>query len=708
MKKKLKRPVNDSPTPLEPASRRPSLPAFLVVCLSVWTFGSMAAMALFNGPLWREELGSGSVYLWLGASAMLLGEASAFVLFLVASKQLSRHPRLGLAGKTLLSAGGLTIAGLLFLSLVSWSTCAYQNGFLTRSSLIATAFDFQSIFPFLSFREQATLGGAFLASAIVIAAMVRMAPAVPHRQLHLPIFLALAAILSTAGCLRIAPSSQLNPSSWERLRGIVKARLLPTATILWAPILYPDSGSRAITVPLLRRYDLAAYASRIDRRRPRPNILVFAIESWRHDEVRRAVAGRNVMPAVSRMAEEGFEFRRAYSTANESLYSMTSLISGLHPLKTPRRDHFVGIDYPLLRLPDLLSPVYDTAFISSSNERWQNMINVSKSPHLGLFYDAEVHQGKTLQPDPMDTGFAEEVRKGNLRTGTLDDATTTGQLQAWIARKREKPFFAMVSYQTSHYPYEQGFQVPAVFTPNTFTPAERSEFSFVSYPESAQERMRNRYRNSLAYIDSHIGSTLGLLKESGLLDNTIVMLVGDHGEMFREYGRVTHAGELLEGTLRVGLVLWGEGVPRGSSDDLFSLIDLPPMLLALAGMPPHAGFQGTEDSLPPRLTPRPVFATVQNLAFEDAVVFGNWKYVEQADGAYAGLFDLTHPKGEQRNARKRFPRHAECLRDTLHEFRNNQFAYYQDPQWKAAYFPPRLSRLARTWACEIAFGVTRD
>ena len=93
---------------------------------------------------------------------------------------------------------------------------------------------------------------------------------------------------------------------------------------------------------------------------------------------------------------------------------------------------------------------------------------------------------------------------------------------------------------------------------------------------------------------------------------------------------------------------------------------------------------------------------MQNLAFEDAVVYGDWKYVEQADNAYSALFDLTADRNEQRNARKQFPRHTECLKATLQEFRSNQFAYYQNPEWKAVYFPPRHTHLARTWACEIA------
>jgi arylsulfatase A-like enzyme len=392
---------------------------------------------------------------------------------------------------------------------------------------------------------------------------------------------------------------------------------------------------------------------------------------------------------------------------------MTSIISGLHPLKARERDRFTDIDYPLLRIPDLLSPVYHTAFVSSSNENWQHMVNISRSPHLEYFLDAERYDGKVVPPDRADSGFYKEVAEGHLRTGTLDDATTTKQLHRWLRKKlskgKERPFYAMVSYQTSHYPHEQGFEIPPMFTPTTFTEQERATFSFIFYPPSVTGRMWNRYWNSLAYIDGQIAATLDLLKENGVLDNSIILIHGDHGELFNENGIVTHAAGLSDKTLHVPLILSGaRDVPPGEYREPVSLLDLGPMLLDLAGMPPHSGFQGT---VPPGLRDssgrdsvekRPVFSTVQNIAFEDSVLVGRWKYVEQSQGAYANLYDLRSDPLEKGNLDHRYPEINECLRETLHEFRRNQIAYYSNTALKAEYFPPRHG-LARIPACGITF-----
>jgi hypothetical protein len=93
---------------------------------------------------------------------------------------------------------------------------------------------------------------------------------------------------------------------------------------------------------------------------------------------------------------------------------------------------------------------------------------------------------------------------------------------------------------------------------------------------------------------------------------------------------------------------------------------------------------------------------VQNIAFEDSVLVGRWKYVEQSQGAYANLYDLRSDPLEKGNLDHRYPEINECLRETLHEFRRNQIAYYSNTALKAEYFPPRHG-LARIPACGITF-----
>jgi arylsulfatase A-like enzyme len=342
------------------------------------------------------------------------------------------------------------------------------------------------------------------------------------------------------------------------------------------------------------------------------------------------------------------------------------------------------------------------------------MVTVSHSPRLDLFFDANRHKGKTVPPDRVDGFFHAAVARGHLKTGTLDDATTTEQLLDWLqpilTDGSDRPFYAMVSYQASHYPYEQGFAIPGVFNPRTFTELESRSFSFLQYPASATERMRNRYWNSLAYIDGQIAATVEFLRQRKALDNTVIIVFGDHGELFRENGvEVTHAGRLRDRTLNVMLVLNGaKGIPTGEYTQPVSLLDVGPMVLDLAGLPPYDGFQG---AVPPGLRDpteraaaanRPVFATVQNFVQEDSVQVSMWKYIEQSDGAYAYLFDLQSDPLEKQNVAQFNPDIGKCLRETLRDFRKRQLGYYANATLKASFFPPRHD-LATSAACETAF-----
>ncbi|MBI4910259.1 MAG: sulfatase-like hydrolase/transferase [Acidobacteria bacterium] len=680
---------------------------FLTVCIGIWCGGSLLALLLLNRELRDDAVpGADSALIWTGTFGLVAAEALLTAALLGWAKRLRQ---------VFVAVGSIVgISVLLWLTLVSWTLGAYRAGFLDPSALASYASDLSQIAPFVNFRERLTLVMLMALALTAVTGLFAYGMAPPARQLRVWLQSAAAGFAVALLCWRVIPAATGTTVRAERVAGIVKSRLLPTTTLVWAPVVYAGSGERhVVSVPLARRYDAAAYAARVDPEKRRPNVLVFAVEALRADAIHHVQNGREVMPVLRRLAREGVEFKRAYSSGNESAFSMTSLVSGLHTLKLKSRDTFSDIDYPLIRISDLFSSSYHTAFFSSSNEGWLNMVNFSNSPLLEHFLDAGRYNGETLPPDPADFGAYRAYKLGVLKTGTLDDGTTVGELQRWIATRLHagdgRPFYAMASLQTSHFPYEQGFQIPALFTPNTFTEKERAQFSFISYPEWALPRMLNRYWNSLAYIDARIAETMEMLRAEGALENTIIAVVGDHGELFLEDGRVTHAAELHDKTIHIGFVLWGaKAYPRGAYEPPVSLMELGPMLLDAAGLPEHAGFQV---GMPPGLREpskraiaerRPVFSTTQSLTFEDAVIVGRWKYVEQSDAAYAALFDLQADPLEKRNAKTKNPRVTECMKETLRQFRGNQYAYYSSAELKQQYFQPRHD-LARTVACEVAF-----
>jgi len=83
----------------------------------------------------------------------------------------------------------------------------------------------------------------------------------------------------------------------------------------------------------------------------------------------------------------------------------------------------------------------------------------------------------------------------------------------------------------------------------------------------------------------------------------VVIITADHGEEFKEHGRMAHGHALYNESIRVPLIIVGPGITAGKRiDDNVSLIDVAPTILDLAGLPSQSTFEGS--SLLPRVQRR--------------------------------------------------------------------------------------------------------
>jgi len=206
----------------------------------------------------------------------------------------------------LLSLCAVLFTSTIFVSSASWILFAYHNGFITRGSLISTLADLSSVSPFFSLREFITLVAALALAAASSGWLIAKAPFHSIRDWR-AMSVALATGLLVLGIsFHQLPHRLTGKGVTDRVEGIVRAQLLPTATIFWAPVMLGDPHSHStVAVPLERSSGLNAYAASIERKRQRPNILVFAVEALRAGEESRTVDGRLVMPTLARLARKG-------------------------------------------------------------------------------------------------------------------------------------------------------------------------------------------------------------------------------------------------------------------------------------------------------------------------------------------------------------------------------------------------------------------
>ena len=95
-------------------------------------------------------------------------------------------------------------------------------------------------------------------------------------------------------------------------------------------------------------------------------------------------------------------------------------------------------------------------------------------------------------------------------------------------------------------------------------------------------KARRAYLGSVAYVDDQVGRLAGVLEGAGLADDTVVILLGDHGEMLGERGMWFKRNH-FEWSARVPMIFAGAGVAVGRPRENVTLMDLAPTLLGLAG-----------------------------------------------------------------------------------------------------------------------------
>jgi len=215
------------------------------------------------------------------------------------------------------------------------------------------------------------------------------------------------------------------------------------------------------------------------------------------------------------------------------------------------------------------------------------------------------------------------VRLPGYRVDALTDAAIR-----YIDAHKERPFYLFLSYLEPHF-QNRTDDYPA---PDGYEERYRGRWmppDLAALGGSAHQHLAGYY-GMVKRLDEALGRLLDALKSLRLSDNTIVLFTSDHGNHFKtrnsEYKRSCH-----ESSIRIPAALTGPGfVGGGQVHHLVSLIDLPPTLLAAAGLPVPPNMEGR--SILPLLShqevnwPDDVFIQISESQVGRAIRTGRWKY----------------------------------------------------------------------------------
>lgn len=290
----------------------------------------------------------------------------------------------------------------------------------------------------------------------------------------------------------------------------------------------------------------------------RPHVVLITVDTLRADHLSTYGYHLRTSPVMDRLADEGVRFERAYTAIPMTGPSHFSMFTGRYPQEHGARINGVALpsDSKWLTVPQILRRFGYTsaAFVSA----WPL---VGRLTHLDRDFDHYDEEMSRSYQVLHSMRWAEDVTRPALR---------------WLDEHKDDPqLFLWVHYFDPHEPYNlrEEFADPEQIREPASVPRNRE----------VAERIR-KYDSEIGYADMYIGRLLDRIDKHGMRDNTLVVLLSDHGEGLGEHGFVGHGRWLYESTVHVPWIMRLPGTikPGTVVAQSVSMLDLAPTLLDLA------------------------------------------------------------------------------------------------------------------------------
>jgi arylsulfatase A-like enzyme len=406
------------------------------------------------------------------------------------------------------------------------------------------------------------------------------------------------------------------------------------------------------------------------------NVLFLVVDSLRYD----AVADDEFeTPNLDALAQEGVSFSRCFAQGISTAPSMTSMLTGRYPLDYGGH-WFLEEDQPTMA-EQFQRNGYTTGAIHSNP-------NVSRLRNFHRGFDTFEENILPYDPDGLVDNapdqllrYANKIARLLRRTPYLPAAKVNDALAEWI-QSTDDPWFLWTQYMDVHGPYlpgddfsyrnkfraEQLWRKAAVNAPDKITPEEHDE-------------LWTNYRKEVEYLDRELGRFLDTLDKQGALEDTAVVVVGDHGDEFNEHGLYGHKNLSYDELARVPLVMrFPDSAPVDQPttvDTLVRAVDILPTLLDLddAEYSDEMAERLEGESLLPVIGGESpgydVVVTEKEVRGEDYLRIGfrtgRWKYLHDGKRHEQYLYDLSNDPEERNDVADQCPETVEQFRKRLND-----------------------------------------
>ncbi len=358
------------------------------------------------------------------------------------------------------------------------------------------------------------------------------------------------------------------------------------------------------------------------------NLVLITVDCLRADHLESYGYGRITSPNLSRLASEGLIFENVVSDGPFTLASFPPMMTSSYPLEG-------DVYYSLKERPPLISEVFsekgfETAafnpnilltFRSDFSRGFKNYEGYV-SRVSGEFTRALVGgQGRSGGIDlkirdliisfskkiPLVGSLAYILDKIGRKFPTETAEKVTSDAIEWIFKNRDRPFFLWVHYMDVHEPYflekitmERHYSswvglLSEIKASHIFNKMVLEGKALSDREENYLRKfLVDVYDDRIRHVDAQIGRFIKALEEAGLHRETAIVITSDHGQAFLEHGNIFHRSSFYEENLRIPLIIWlgGKRVDGINTSNFISLMDLPPTMLSILGLPYPPSYRG--------------------------------------------------------------------------------------------------------------------
>ena len=445
----------------------------------------------------------------------------------------------------------------------------------------------------------------------------------------------------------------------------------------------------------------------------RPNILIFGLDTTPANHLGCYGYPRPTSPNIDRLARNGVQFADANLTGLPTTPGWTSMLTGVHPLNSgivihaePPQQHTLAPDIEFLH-ETLARHGYRTSALEGRGRAFRSPYWM-RNWETYLDRGGEATYGGGIPAEHMADILVEWIESGDADNG---------------------PFYLFTHWWDPHWPYFPPAPYDRMFyAGDEHNPGNTSLTKFHQHPwwkhrtsggagrrdprqQSHIDLVRDvtdlefvtaLFDGEIAYMDAMIGRVLSSLKTRGLAEDTLTVIVADHGESIVDHDMFFNHGDLYQTNVQIPLILHHPAsLPARRITDTVEHIDLVPTVLDFLGIERPPCVDGM--SLIPAIRGQtlehpPICMTNNNFGMNRGWRSGRWKLIEHMSAGHLGarpgdleLYDVVSDPYERTNLIATHQRLAETLRDEMHAFVARVLDGRPDPQLTYANHPSAAS-----------------